>query len=108
MMVACHSHGLVTVPVSSSASSSHLSHVIEKTSLKLLVTDPDALGRVLSLARGSTLKHIVVLGEASSEDQKQAQDAGIEVNSISDVEAKGKTVNFKDVTVGKCWISIPK
>jgi hypothetical protein len=92
------------VPVSSLASSSHLSHVIAKTSLKLLVTDADLLGRVLSLAKGSTLKHIVVLGEASSEDKKQAQDAGIEVVLIADAEAKGKTAKFDNVTVGRCYL----
>lgn len=65
------------------------------------MTDADLLGGVLSLAKGSTLKYIVLLTEASSEDKEQAQDAGIGLLSISDVEAKGKTVTFDNVSVGK-------
>jgi long-subunit acyl-CoA synthetase (AMP-forming) len=89
------------VPVSASASTTHLAHVIQKTLLKVLLIDSNLLERVLSLAQESSLKKIVVFGQATAENKKQAQDIGIELLSFEELEAKGKTANFEAVTVGK-------
>lgn len=89
------------MPVSAFASTTHLAHVIQKTSLKVLLTDSDLLERVLSLAQGSSLKKVVVFGQATTENKKQAQDIGIELLSFEELETKGKTANFEAVTVGK-------
>ncbi|KAI8075438.1 uncharacterized protein B0P05DRAFT_547512 [Gilbertella persicaria] len=97
--IACHSHGLVTIPISSSATSSHVSHIIEKTSLKLLVVDLDCVDRVLTLIKGSSLKQLVVLGDVSIEKKKQAQEAGVEILSFKEVEDRGKSVKLEPVTV---------
>lgn len=99
--IACHSNGLATVPICSYASSSHVSHIIQKTSLKILITEPDHLSRVLSLAKGSSLKYIVVAGAVTSENKKQAQDVGIELLTFEQVEEKGKTETYEAVQVGK-------
>ncbi|EPB81223.1 hypothetical protein HMPREF1544_12064 [Mucor circinelloides 1006PhL] len=95
----CHRNGLVTVPVSASAPTTHLTHVIEKTALKVLLTDVVLLSQVLSLAKGSSLKKLVVFGQASAKDKQQAQDIGIELLSFEELETKGKTANFEAVAV---------
>ncbi|KAL7319009.1 medium-chain fatty acid-CoA ligase faa2 [Mucor circinelloides] len=97
--IACHRNGLVTVPVSASAPTTHLAHVIEKTAVKVLLTDVALLGQVLSFAKGSSLKKLVVFGQASAKDKQQAQDIGIELLSFEELETKGKTANFEAVAV---------
>ncbi|GAN03959.1 conserved hypothetical protein [Mucor ambiguus] len=97
--IACHRNGLVTVPVSASASTTHLSHVIEKTALKVLLTDAELLSRVLSLAKGTSLKKVVVIGQASANDKQQAQDSGLELVSFEELETRGKAANYEAVTV---------
>lgn len=88
------------MPVSASAPTTHLTHVIEKTALKVLLTDVVLLSQVLSLAKGSSLKKLVVFGQASAKDKQQAQDIGIELLSFEELETKGKTANFEAVAVG--------
>ncbi|KAK4516475.1 uncharacterized protein ATC70_011447 [Mucor velutinosus] len=97
--IACHRNGLVTVPVSASASITHLSHVIEKTALKVLLTDAGLLDQVLLLAKGSLLKKLIVFGQASAKDKQQAQAIGIELLSFEELEARGKTASYEAVTV---------
>ncbi|KAI9265544.1 hypothetical protein EDC94DRAFT_605221 [Helicostylum pulchrum] len=97
--IACHCNGLVTVPISSYASSTHASHVIQKTGLRLLIAQSESISRVLSLAKGTTLKHLVVIGQISPEHKKQADVAGIELSSFEEVEVRGKTETFEPVQV---------
>ncbi|KAI8058883.1 hypothetical protein BDF21DRAFT_440901 [Thamnidium elegans] len=97
--LSCHSNGLVTVPISSYASSTHASHVIQKTGLRLLIAQSESVSRVLSLAKGTTLKHLIVIGQISPEHKKQADVAGIELMTFEEVEAKGKTETFEAVQV---------
>lgn len=89
------------MPVSASASTTHLSHVIEKTALKVLLTDAGLLDRVLSLAKGTSLKKLVVFGKASATNKQQAQDSGIELVSFEELETRGKTASYEAVAVGK-------
>lgn len=89
------------MPVSASASTTHLSHVIEKTALKVLLTDAGLLGRVLSLAKGTSLKKVVVFGQASAQDKQQAQASGIELVSFEELETRGKAASYEPVAVGK-------
>ncbi|KAI8378292.1 hypothetical protein EDC96DRAFT_219864 [Choanephora cucurbitarum] len=97
--IACHSNGLVIVPISSSATSSHISHVIGKTSLKLLLVDSDNLDRVLSLAKNSSLKEIVVLGKASADQKRLANNLGLDIIEFNQLEEKGSSATFEPVTV---------
>ncbi|KAI9468920.1 MAG: hypothetical protein EXX96DRAFT_589730 [Benjaminiella poitrasii] len=97
--IACHCNGLVTIPVSSHASSSHMSHIIQKTFLKVLIVEPELVDRVLSFAKGSSLKHLIVLGDVSAADTEKAVSAGIELLSFDQVETKGKSATFDAVTV---------
>lgn len=103
--VACHSNALVTIPISSSASSSHVSHIIQKTNLKVLVTDTDLVSRILPIAKGTSLKYLVVIGDVTTENEKRAQDFGIELFSLEQIESRGKKENFEPVTAGK--VSFP-
>ena len=66
-----------------------------------MVVDADVLARALSLAKGTSLKHIIVIGQATSENNKTAQENGIELMTIDQVESKGKTERFETVTIGK-------
>ncbi|KAI8639280.1 hypothetical protein BD408DRAFT_421693 [Parasitella parasitica] len=97
--IACHRHGLVTVPVSSFATTTHLNHVIKKTSLKVLLTDSDLLDRVLASAQGLTLEKLVVFGQVSAEQKHQAIEIGIELLSFEELENEGKAAHFEAVTV---------
>ncbi|KAG0737272.1 hypothetical protein G6F16_010919 [Rhizopus arrhizus] len=98
--IACHMHGLVTVPVSAHASSSHLSNVLEKTSLKVLIVDSSLLQVVLNTAsNNSSLKHIVIIGDISDLHKKEAQNAGIELISFTDLEKKGENEKYDDIQV---------
>lgn len=104
-MVACHSNALVTIPISSSASTSHVSHIIQKTKLRVLVTDADLVSRILTLAKGTSLKYLVLIGgDVTSENKKHAQDAGIELLSLEEIESRGKKESFEPVTVGKIFV----
>ncbi|CAO3644901.1 unnamed protein product [Mucor hiemalis] len=96
--IACHSNALVTIPISSSASSSHVSHIIQKTNLKVLVTDTDLVSRILPIAKGTSLKYLVVIGDVTTENEKRAQDFGIELFSLEQIESRGKKENFEPVT----------
>ncbi|EIE83757.1 hypothetical protein RO3G_08462 [Rhizopus delemar RA 99-880] len=96
----CHMHGLVTVPVSAQASSSHLSNVLEKTSLKVLIVDSNLLQVVLNTAsNNSSLKHIVIIGDISGLHKKEAQNAGVELISFTDLEKKGENEKYDDIQV---------
>lgn len=99
--LACHSNGLVTIPISSYASSTHASHVIQKTGLKVLITQTEYLSRVLSLSKGTTLKHVVVVGQITPENKKQADIAGIELITFEELEVRGEAETFDAVQVGK-------
>lgn len=99
--IACHSNGLVTIPISSYASSTHASHVIQKTGLKILITQTEYLSRVLSLSKGTTLKYVVVVGEITSENKRQAGIAGIELIAFEELEVRGKAETFDAVQVGR-------
>ncbi|CEP07723.1 hypothetical protein [Parasitella parasitica] len=105
--IACHRNGLVTVPISSLAQTTHLNHVIKKTALRVLLTDSDLLGRVLSSAQGSSLKKLVVFGQASAEQKQQALDIGVELLSFKDLEDEGKTAHFEAVTVASYLLVVP-
>lgn len=59
------------------------------------------MSRVLSLAKGTTLKHVVVIGQITSEHVKQADIAGIELVTFEDLEARGKNEDFEPVQIGK-------
>lgn len=101
VMIACHMHGLVTVPVSAQASSSHLSNVLEKTSLKVLIVDSNLLQVVLNNAsNNSSLKHIVIIGDISDLHKKEAQNAGVELIPFTDLEKKGENEKYDDIQVG--------
>lgn len=58
------------------------------------------MNRVLSLAKGTTLKHIILLGQITSENEKHAQDAGIELLTFEELENRGKNENYEAVQVG--------
>jgi hypothetical protein len=66
-----------------------------------LITESDHLNRVLSLAKGTTLKHVVVIGQITPENTKQAADVGIELLTFKQVESRGETENFESVQPGK-------
>ncbi|KAI9312077.1 hypothetical protein BX666DRAFT_2142523, partial [Dichotomocladium elegans] len=92
--IACHSGGLVTVPISADAASSHLSHVLKNTGLKVLVVDAKLLERTLNVLRGSNMatKHIIVLGAAAVDGQlqKSAESQGLNMITIDELCQKGE------------------
>ncbi|KAI7870958.1 hypothetical protein BDF14DRAFT_1766693 [Spinellus fusiger] len=103
--LACHCNGLVTVPMSSQSTSTHISHVLSSTSLRVLMVDPYYVERVLSLVNGTSLKYIVVLGAVTNENRVAAQALGIEVITLNELETKGKSTTVKPVSPGSLDIA---
>ncbi len=53
------------------------------------------------------MKHIVIIGDISDLHKKEAQNAGIELISFTDLEKKGENEKYDDIQVGnKQWLSI--
>lgn len=89
------------MPISAHATTSHTSHVIQKTGLKLLVTDAALLGNVLAIAgSGCSLKYVVVIGDVSSEQKNQASEANIELISFTELESQVPKEQYEPVVVG--------
>ncbi|CEG66244.1 hypothetical protein RMATCC62417_02858 [Rhizopus microsporus] len=94
--IACHMHGLVTVPILAS----YLSHILEKTKLRVLVTVESHLREVLiHVSDIPTLKHIVVVGNISEADKDKAVKAGIELIAFNELEQRGADESYDDVQV---------
>ncbi|KAI8980914.1 hypothetical protein BDB01DRAFT_190725 [Pilobolus umbonatus] len=94
--IACHTHGLVTIPISSTATSTYVSHVIKKTSVKVLVVDSLLLDQALSCSKHTSIQYIIVYGDVTAEHKKTALGHRIELLSFEEVLAKGK-----DSTIGE-------
>ncbi|KAG1474491.1 hypothetical protein G6F56_000330 [Rhizopus delemar] len=97
--IACHMNGLVTVPISAHASSSHLLNVLTKTSLRVLVVDANLLSTVLNTASSSLLKHVIVIGDVSDLHKKEAQISGIELLTFGELEKRGDNEKYEGVQV---------
>ncbi|KAF7729642.1 Long-chain-fatty-acid--CoA ligase 5 [Apophysomyces ossiformis] len=96
--IACHRHGLVTIPIGAHSSSSHVSHILRNTSLKLLLVDEALLDRTLSLVDETTaLKYIVTFGASSSEQKQAAEKVGIHLVSLTEVQDKGQLASVESV-----------
>ena len=94
-------HGLVTVPILAS----YLSHILEKTKLRVLVTVESHLREVLiHVSDIPTLKHIVVVGNISEADKDKAVKAGIELVTFNELEQRGADKSYDDVQVGKTTV----
>ncbi|KAL0088526.1 hypothetical protein J3Q64DRAFT_1726283 [Phycomyces blakesleeanus] len=98
--LACHCNGLVTVPISAQATSSHVSHVIKDTLLKVLAVDPVNLERALSLVPGTNVKYIVVLGSIDAANKDAAKKAGIELLTFKELEVLGQSSTVEAVRPG--------
>lgn len=94
-------NGLVTVPISAHASSSHLLNVLTKTSLRVLVVDANLLSTVLNTASSSLLKHVIVIGDVSDLHKKEAQISGIELLTFGELEKRGDNEKYEGVQVGR-------
>lgn len=96
-------HGLVTVPILAS----YLSHILEKTKLRVLVTVESHLREVLIHVNDiPTLKHIVVVGNISETDKDKAVKAGVELITFNELEQREADENYDDVQVGKATVLI--
>ncbi|KAI8987960.1 AMP-dependent synthetase/ligase [Mycotypha africana] len=95
--IACHSHGLVTLPIAYNAPSSHVSHVLQKALLQCLLIDEDLLDRVLALINGGNkgaLKQIVVLPSSktytvTNEKKQLAKENGVDIMTFDELEEHG-------------------
>ncbi|KAK4509611.1 uncharacterized protein ATC70_007964 [Mucor velutinosus] len=86
--MACHWGGLVTIPIAAQATSSHIVHVIRDTKLTTLVIDKTHLEYVLRLVEGTSVKHIIVLGE-DADYEEQEKYFGLCVTSFSQLQTLG-------------------
>lgn len=87
--IACHWGGLVTIPIAAQATSSHIVHVIRDTKLTTLVIDETHLEYVLRLVEGTSVTHIIVLGE-DTDYEEQEKYFGFSITSFSRLQALGK------------------
>ncbi|GAN04408.1 acyl-CoA synthetase long-chain family member 1 isoform X1 [Mucor ambiguus] len=87
--MACHWGGLVTVPIAAQATSSHIVHVIRDTKLTTLVIDETHLEYVLHLVEGTSVNHIIALGEDANY-KEQENYFGLSITSFSQLQKLGK------------------
>lgn len=79
----------MTIPIAAQATSSHVVHVIRDTKLTTLVIDETHLEYVLRLVEGTSVKHIIVLGEAADYEEQEKY-FGFSITSFSQLQALGK------------------
>ncbi|CDH50650.1 long-chain-fatty-acid--ligase 5 isoform 2 [Lichtheimia corymbifera JMRC:FSU:9682] len=90
--IGCQCGGLVTIPISADATSSHLSHILRNSGLRVLVVDASLAERALNVIRGGNVavKVLAILGDGLAANVKQNAEAmGIQLLNIRDVENKG-------------------
>ncbi|KAI9025036.1 hypothetical protein CLU79DRAFT_700229 [Phycomyces nitens] len=96
----CHCNGLVTVPISVQATSSHVSHVINDTLLRVLAFDPVCFEKVISLVSGTSVKYIVALGSVDPASKDVAKKAGLELLTLKELEVVGQSGAVEAVRPG--------
>lgn len=100
----------MTIPISADATSSHLSHILRNSGLRVLVVDASLAERALNVIRGGNVavKALVILGgDNPAANVKQNADAmGIQLLNMRDVENKGTENPAEQVTPGKQYISM--
>ncbi|KAI8877462.1 acetyl-CoA synthetase-like protein [Backusella circina FSU 941] len=89
----CHCNGLVTVPMSSNAPSSHVVHTIQQSQLRLLVIDSELLDEVIGSLKGTSLKYIVCIGESV----KKPSCSSLEIITFEDLETIGKSHSYEPI-----------
>lgn len=107
MVLGCQCGGLVTIPISADATSSHLSHILRNSGLRVLVVDASLAERALNVIRGGNVavKVLATLGDGLAANVKQNAEAmGIQLLNIRDVENKGAENPAAQVTPGKEYI----
>lgn len=83
----------MSIPIAAQATSSHISHVIRNTLVKVLVIDETHLDFVLKLIEGTTVKHLIVIDQQSQDQYQeypnQEELSGVTVTSLSKLELLG-------------------
>lgn len=79
----------MTVPIAAQATSSHIVHVIRDTKLTTLVIDETHLEYILRLVEGTSVKHIIVLGEDESYEEQEKY-FGFSITGFSQLQTFGR------------------
>lgn len=76
----------MTVPIAAQATSSHILHVIRNSLLTIMVIDETHLGFVLQLVEGTSVKHIIVMGD----DVQEREYFGIQIHGLHYLKQLGQ------------------
>lgn len=93
-ILACHNNGLVTVPIGSKSSSSHVDHVIKTSGLQVLAVDRPHLDQVIPLIKGTNIQ-LLVLSDGDKVD------GNLDAVYLKDIIEKGKSSTAEPVLPGK-------
>uniref|UniRef100_A0A8C1LSD0 Long-chain-fatty-acid--CoA ligase n=1 Tax=Cyprinus carpio TaxID=7962 RepID=A0A8C1LSD0_CYPCA len=91
--LACYTYSLVAVPLYDTLGTEAISYIIDKATISTVICDlPDKARLILDCVSGRkhSVTTIVIMGNFDSELTAQAQQKGIEVLSLKELEAIGK------------------
>lgn len=91
--LACYTYSLVAVPLYDTLGTEAISHIIDKATISTVICDlPEKARLILDCVSGRkhSVTTIVIMGNFDSELTAQAQQKGIEVLSLKELEAIGK------------------
>lgn len=82
----------MTIPIAAQATSSHIVHVARNTKTTVLVIDKTHLDYILHLIEGTSVKHIIVIGneEGESDYSEKEKYFGLSVTSLAQLQNIGK------------------
>uniref|UniRef100_A0A9J7XWS8 Arachidonate--CoA ligase n=1 Tax=Cyprinus carpio carpio TaxID=630221 RepID=A0A9J7XWS8_CYPCA len=104
--LACYTYSLVAVPLYDTLGTEAISYIIDKATISTVICDlPDKARLILDCVSGRkhSVTTIVIMGNFDSELTAQAQQKGIEVLSLKELEAIGKA-NHKTPIVSKTLV----
>ncbi|CAO3594353.1 unnamed protein product [Absidia cylindrospora] len=90
LILACHNNGLVTVPIGSKSSSSHIDHVIKTSGLQVLAVDRPHLDQVIPLIKGTNIQ-LLVLSDGDKVD------GNLDAIYLKDIIERGKASTAEPV-----------
>ncbi|KAM3624334.1 uncharacterized protein V6R79_022146 [Siganus canaliculatus] len=98
--LACYTYSLVAVPLYDTLGAEAIGYIIDKASVATVICDvPDKARMILDCARGKngSVKTIVLMEAFDTDLVTRAQECGIEIISLKEFEALGKTNHQKPI-----------
>lgn len=80
----------MTIPIAAQATSSHIVHVVRNTKLTTLVIDKTHLEYILRLIEGTSITHIIIIGDGEQDYSEQEKYFGCNITCLNRLKNIGK------------------